>query len=68
MLPRSTRIEVFYKKAFLKISPEACNFVKKETLEQVISCDFCGIFKNILFHRTPPVAPSGYRKSKNTAF
>ena len=38
--------------------PEACNFIKKETLAQVLSCEFCEISKkeNIFFHRTPLVA------------
>ena len=26
--------------------PDACNFIKKETLAQVFSCKFCEIFKN----------------------
>ena len=26
--------------------PEACNFIKKETLVQVFSCEFCKISKN----------------------
>ena len=26
-----------------------CNFLKKETLAQVFSCEFCEIFKNIFF-------------------
>ena len=40
------------KKAFLKIShnwqekPVACNFIKKEALTQVFSCEFCEFFKN----------------------
>ena len=25
---------------------QACNFIKKETLTQVFSCEFCKIFKN----------------------
>ena len=29
--------------------PEACNFIKKETLAQVFSREFCEIFKNIFF-------------------
>ena len=29
--------------------PEACNFIKKETLAQVFSCEFCEIFKNNFF-------------------
>ena len=36
--------------------PEACNFIKKETLTQVFSCEFCEVFKNTFFHRTPPAA------------
>ena len=39
-------------------SPEACNFIKKETLAQVFSCEFCEISKNTLCYRTPPVAAS----------
>ena len=35
---------------------QACNFIKKETLVQVFSCDFCEIFKNTFFYRTPLVA------------
>ena len=31
---------------------------KKETLAQVFSCEFCEIFKNTRFYRTPPVAAS----------
>ena len=36
---------------FLKkrLWPQACNFIKKETLVQVISCEFCEISKNIFF-------------------
>ena len=30
-------------------TPEACNFIKKETLAQVFSFEFCKIFKNFLF-------------------
>ena len=29
--------------------PKACNFIKKETLAQVFSCEFCEIFKNTFF-------------------
>ena len=28
---------------------KACNFIKKETLAQVFSCQFCEISKNTLF-------------------
>ena len=30
--------------------PQACNVVKKETLAQVFSCEFCNVFT----YRTPP--------------
>ena len=29
--------------------PEACNVIKKETLAQVLSCEFCEIFKSTFF-------------------
>ena len=29
--------------------PESCNFIKKETLAQMFSCEFCEIFKNTFF-------------------
>ena len=60
----------FVKKLFLKISQNsqestcarvsflACNFIKKEALTQVFPCEFCEIFKNTFFYRTPPVADS----------
>ena len=38
--------EVFYEK---RCSYEACNFIKKETLAQVLSCEFCKISKNTFF-------------------
>ena len=31
------------------LRPQACNFIKKETLAQVFSCEFCEIFENNLF-------------------
>ena len=39
--------------------PEACNSIKKQTLEQVFSCEFCEIYKNTFYYRTPLVAASG---------
>ena len=53
------------KKVFLEISQNsqenscarvACNFIKKETLAQVFSCEFYEISKNTFFYRTPLVA------------
>ena len=38
---------------------EACNFIKEETLAQVFSCEFCKIYKNTFYYRTPLVAASG---------
>ena len=29
--------------------PKACNFIKKETVAQVFSCEFCKIFENTFF-------------------
>ena len=37
--------------------PEACNFIKKETLAQMFSCEFCEISKTFL-PRAPLVAAS----------
>ena len=43
---------------FSRLWPGACNFIKKETLAQMFSCEFCEISKNTFSYRTPPVAPS----------
>ena len=43
-------------------------FIKKETLAQLFSCEFCKIFKNTFFNRTPLVAASelgGVKKAKS---
>ena len=34
------------------MQPSLCNFIKKETLVQVFSCEFCVIFKNIFLQHT----------------
>ena len=44
----------------------ACNFIEKETLAQVFSCEFCEISKNTFFHRTPLVAASVHQEVINT--
>ena len=53
------------RKVFLEISQNstgkhlcqrACNFIKKETLAQVFSYEFCDVSKNSFFYRTPLVA------------
>ena len=53
-MSRISRLEVFCKKGVL----QACNFIKKQTLAQVFSCEFCEISKNTFSYRTPPVAAS----------
>ena len=40
----------------------ACNFIKKETLTQVFSCEFFEISNNNFSYRTVPVAASKYRR------
>ena len=42
----------------IKLQAEACNFIKKETLTQVFSSDFCEISKNTFSYRTPLVPAS----------
>ena len=59
---------MFCKKVVLEISqnsqknicarPEACNFIKKETLAQVFSCEVCETSKNTFYYRTVLVAAS----------
>ena len=39
-------------------SLKTCNFIKKETLAQVFSSEFCEISKNNFFYRTPTIAAS----------
>ena len=41
-----------------KVTCLAFNFIKKETLVQVFSCEFCEIFKYTFFSRTPLAAAS----------
>ena len=42
----------------------ACNFIKKDTLEQVFPYEFCEISKNTLFYRTSLVAASGVSRGE----
>ena len=37
---------------------KSLNFITKESLTQVFSCEFCGISKNTFLNRTPRVAAS----------
>ena len=45
----------------IKLQDEACNFIKKETLTQLFSCEFCEISKNTISDRTPLVAAYDFK-------
>ena len=57
--------EAAVQSCFVKKLPEPCNFIKKETLAQVFSSEFCEIFKNTFYHGTTPVAASGICTSRD---
>ena len=42
-----------------------CNFIKKETMAQVFSCEFCEISNNTYFYRAPPVGVSESENQDN---
>ena len=46
---------------------ETYNFIKKENLAQVFSCEFCKVSKNTFCYRTSPVAASVYCRKKVAA-
>ena len=50
----------------IKLQGSACNFIKKDTLTQVFSCEFCEIFKNTFSYRTFPVAVSWHKPVEST--
>ena len=52
----------------MKLQDSVCNFIKKETLAQVFSCEICEISKNTCFYRTPPVAATVYKEAFLTNF
>ena len=52
----------FEKKVFLK---KACNFIKKETLEEALSCEFSEISKKTFLYRIPSVAASVHTNTSN---
>ena len=67
------RPETLFKKRLRhRCFPEVCNVIKKETLAQGFSSEFCGISKNTFCYRTTPVAVSvccrrkGYLVTLNT--
>ena len=63
---RSSHPEVFCKKGVLRnftkfTGKHLCKsffFIKKETLAQVFSCEFCEISKNTFYYRTPLLVAS----------
>ena len=79
---RSTCPEVFYKKGVLRCLAKftgkdlcqslfcrpACNFIKKETMAQTFSCQFCEISKNTFSYRTPPVTASEGQKENSITY
>ena len=63
--PEAATRGVLWKKMLLEISQNSqentcarASFIKKETLAQVFSSEFCEISKNTFFYRTPPLAAS----------
>ena len=44
--------------------PQVCNFIEKETLAQLFSCELCEISKNAYSYRTHPVAASALSRNK----
>ena len=42
-----------------------CSFIREEALEQVFYCEFCKIFKNTYFRRTPPMTASFWLEYQN---
>ena len=55
---------VSHEKLLSSVSREnvACNFIEKEILTQMFSCEFCKDFKNTFFYRTPLVAACVWTK------
>ena len=53
-------VAVFLNTINCNVQPQACNFIKKKILAQLLSCEFCEISKNTFPYRTPPVANSEY--------
>ena len=43
---------------------KACNFMKKQTLAQLFSCEYCKIFQSSIFYRAPPVAASAFSRQE----
>ena len=46
----------------IKLQASGLQPIKKETLAQVLSCEFCEISKNTFSYRTPPAVASAWSK------
>ena len=56
---QNSQENIFAGVSFLnKVRPQACNFIKTETLAPVLTCKIGEITKNTFFYRTPLVAAS----------
>ena len=59
-ISQNSQENIFARVSFLiKLKASADNFIKKGTLAQVLSCEFCEISKNTFSYKTPPVTASG---------
>ena len=57
---QNSQENTFARVSFLiELQASTYNFIKKETLTQVFSCEFCKISKNTFSYRTASVAASG---------
>ena len=52
----------------IKLQASVCNFIKKEALAQVFSCEFCEISTNTFSYKIPPVTASVSQKWNAKAF
>ena len=60
---RSSHQRCSLKKGVLRNLPQACNFIKKETLRQVFSCEFCEISEHTFFTKHLRATASVLKKS-----
>ena len=62
-IPQNSQENTCVRVSFLiSCRPETYNFIKKETLAQVFSCEFCEIFKSIFFTEHLRMNASTFRK------
>ena len=59
---QNSRQNTFARASFLIKLQTYCNFIKKETLSQVFSCEFCEVFKNTFLAEQLRVTASAYTK------